>query len=325
MKLIHCIIFSSLIVGMLNPIPAVPDDSIDNHFDPYSMVKQTVNLFIQLDPKDIFFSAPGPHDLEDQIGRKLTDKEILLLNRDADGDWFTYSDELISFELPNDPLIKVDVFSPSDNPKLKLVGKAVSMADNSYDKVYRVTFSDNVPYILILASKKQWFDDGNCLCGPTDLMTFIHFNGNLLEFSQIPGGHINKVKVINETHRAVLFEWTHSSLTQRAYTRIGASIRLKPSSNRTTKDWISFSKEKRGFEAGLGWLRLGNTKEEVYEFLGPATEINENNLLYLNERHFTDFDGFIVDRYKLNFRNGHLTPLSADWIVSKIIDPKKAL
>ena len=57
MKLIHSILFSSLIIGMLNPISAVPDDSIDNHFDSYNMVKQPVNLFTLLDPKDIFFSA----------------------------------------------------------------------------------------------------------------------------------------------------------------------------------------------------------------------------------------------------------------------------
>ena len=44
------------------------------------------------------------------------------------------------------------------------------------------------------------------------------------------------LKVINESHRAVLFEWTHSSLTQSAYTRIGASIRLKPPSNRPSEE-----------------------------------------------------------------------------------------
>ena len=154
-------------------------------------------------------------------------------------------------------------------------------------------------------------------------MTFIHLDGNLLEFNQIPGGDIKKVKVINETHRAILFEWTHSPLTQSAYTRIGASIRLKPQSKRTIKDWISFSKEKRGFEAGLGWLRLGNTKEEVIEILGPATEIYENDLLYLNKKHFPEIGGFIIDKYTLNFKNGHLTPLNTDWIETEIIDPKK--
>ena len=121
----------------------------------------------------------------------------------------------------------------------------------------------SIPYGLVLVSNETWFDEGICFCGAIALKTFVPAEGTLLELSQLANGEIKKIQVISETHRAILFEWTHSVITQRAYARIGASLRLKPASHRAIDNWIALSKEKRSGEAGTGWLRPGITKADL--------------------------------------------------------------
>ncbi|MFK5921464.1 MAG: hypothetical protein QM496_04750 [Verrucomicrobiota bacterium] len=74
------------------------------------------------------YGAVGVEHLEKQLGRKLTKEERALLLRDASGKWKTFSDDLVSFDLPDDPLLSVKVFTPKQNPKLRIVGGAVILS-----------------------------------------------------------------------------------------------------------------------------------------------------------------------------------------------------
>jgi hypothetical protein len=267
-----------------------------------------------------YYGSPGTDYLEEQIGRELTDSEKKLFNRTADGKWRTFSDNLIEFELPEDPLLKVEAFTPSEQPELEVVGGVASMADNTFQRVYRIMLTNEIPYLLVLVRTASWFDEGICLCGPIHLKTFALADGNLIEFSQLPGGNIKKVQVINDTHRAILFEWTHSAITQDAYRRIGASIRLKPASKRTEEDWIDFSGKKRGFEAGLGWLRIGTPVSKIRELLGPPTKIDDKQLVYVKDEIEEDGSGWRTRVY-LPVKDGKLQRFEEKWMSQDELKP----
>lgn len=150
------------------------------------------------------------------------------------------------------------------------------------------------------------------MCGPIDLKTFVHSEGNLIELSQLPDGAIKKSQAINGKHRAILFEWTHSAITQEAYARIAASIRFKETSPKSREDWIAFSKGKRGFEAGLGWLVPGITVDEAVAILGKPTKRDENTLTYYREERDEDGGGYGMTQI-LPFTEGKLVRLAKGW------------
>ncbi|MCF6312064.1 MAG: HEAT repeat domain-containing protein [Verrucomicrobiales bacterium] len=262
------------------------------------------------------YGAAGADYLEEQIGRKLSGEERSLLARDASGKWKTFSDDLVSFDIPDDPLLTVEVFVPKQEPQLQVVGGAVGTTDNSFAKVYRITFGDGVPYGLVLVTDKPWFDEGICLCGPIALKTFAQFDGNIIELSQLPSGAIKKFQAINDSHRAILFEWTHSAITQNAYFRIGASLRLRPSSDRSREEWIAFSKEHRGFDAGLGWLRPGTAVADVIDLLGKPARQSEKDLVYANDERTEDGRGW-RSTFTLPISRGHLQRFGAEWSTYK--------
>src|SRR5688572_7024853 len=88
----------------------------------------------------------GPDYLQKQLGRELSAEESALLKRDAGGGWRTFSDDLITFEVPDDPLLFVEPFTPSEHPKLGIVGGAVGTTDHSFTRVYRMTMGRKLPY-----------------------------------------------------------------------------------------------------------------------------------------------------------------------------------
>ncbi|RYD47708.1 MAG: hypothetical protein EOP85_04940, partial [Verrucomicrobiaceae bacterium] len=180
----------------------------------------TMEAIRLLPPEESLYGAGGISSVEDQAGRKLDDAENRLLSRNADGKWRTFSDNLIEFEIPDDPILKVEPFDAAEKPRLQVVGGHVGTTDTSFDRVYRMTFN-GLPYGMILVSDEKWFDEGGCFCGPVHLVNFVVADGNLLEISQLPDGALKKVQVINGSRRAILFEWTHSAITQEAYARIG--------------------------------------------------------------------------------------------------------
>ena len=283
---------------------------------------QQVLARIGLLPKqDSDYGAAGRGYLEEQLGRQLTADENVLLNHGDDGAWKTYADELISFDLPDHPLLKVDVMKSEEKPELRIVGGAVGTTDNSFQRVYRLSFSDGVPYGLVLVTEAEWFDDGICFCGPIHLRTFVLADGTLLELSQLPGGNIKKFQALNSTHRAILFEWTHSVITQAAYARIGASLRFAAPSPRTGEEWIALSrKHGEPSDQGISWLRPGMPSEKVRSLMGPPDQIENDEWIYIHEERDEDGSGWRTT-IRLPMVDGALKRFGKDWHSWKEMDP----
>ncbi len=280
---------------------------------------------------EVHYRASTPDEMEENRARLAEDSgqtfllrpsERQLLEQGDDGEWKTFSDDLIEFELPDHPSLRIEVHSPSDNPELNVVGGVVSTADNSFNRVYQITYGNRLPYGLILVTENSWFDDGICLCGPIAMKLFTPVDGTLLETSHLPSGHIKKFQAINDTHRAILFEWTHSAITQQAYARIGSSIRLKPGSSRNEADWIEFtrSRARHAILEGWGWLRKGMTKDEVRSLLGPASTTSRNEMVWEFQERDEFGDGYRLIR-RLPFEKGKLATLPEDWEEYVELDP----
>lgn len=266
------------------------------------------------------FGGLDPEFLEKQQGFTLSEEEMALLETPYEGKWRTYSDDLIEFEVPDHPLLKVEALTPKASPKLRVVGGAVTTADNSFQKVYRLTFGEERPYGLILVRDESWFDEGICLCGPIAMKTFVPVEGNLLELSQLPNGDIKKVQVINDTHRAILFEWTHSVIRQDAYARIGSSLRLKPASNRSEEEWRALTKEKRPSMSEMGWLRPEMSESDLIDLLGEGAKKKGDTVLFIRDNHWEDGSGW---KTKMSFpvREGKLDQLDVGWHETEELPP----
>lgn len=275
----------------------------------WEVAKELIGLLPETDSP---YGAAGIRYLEQQIGRDLTAEERALFEYEAMGKWKTYRDDLISFDLPDSPLLSVESFVPEQSPPLRIVGSAVGTTDNTYQKVYRITAGEDIPYGIVLVTEEPWFDEGICLCGPIDLKTFALLDGNLIEMSQLPGGDVKKFQSLNDSHRAILFEWTHSAIIQSAYFRIGASLRLHPASDRSREEWIELSKLHRAFEAGLGWLRPGTTTDDMVDLLGKPERRSDSEVLFVREERADDGRGGRAT-YTLPISEGRLIRFDAGW------------
>lgn len=271
----------------------------------------------QLIAKDTMHQyALDQDEYEKLMQRPFTNEEKLVLDDSSGEKWTTYTDAGISFDYPNSPLVKVDTFVYPKQTELNIPHCAYDyddlLTDYSYQKIYRITLSNEIPIGLIIVTNKPWFDDVMCNCGNEKFRTLIHANGVLNEITQLEGGEINKYQLLNDTHRVIFYEWMHFPITQKMYRHIGSSIRLKIPSKRTEKEWRDYSMQKRGFEAGLGWLRKGMSSNDVIAILGEPNKKNEKNIFY--QKFNKKPDGNVMQNdYTLSFKDDKLGILAYHW------------
>ena len=259
--------------------------------------------------------TPNFAGLARKMERPLADGERSLFYRDSAGDWERFSDEWISFDLPKDELLNVDVFTPDEQPRLQGVGSSVGTSDRSFRKVYRLTVGkDRLPYGMIFLSENTWFDEGICLCGAIQLKTFVHRDGNLIELSQLGDAALKKVEVLNDTHRAILFEWTHSALTQKAYARIGCSLRLNSPSKKTREDWIRHTKKMRELEGNFGWLRKGMSTDQIQALVSEKPQAIDNKSIRYTKETLYPGGGRAQDTFTIPLVKGKLVSLPNNWM-----------
>ncbi|MBI5821847.1 MAG: HEAT repeat domain-containing protein [Verrucomicrobia bacterium] len=270
------------------------------------------------------FGAPSLSVLEEQVRRPLTPNERALYQRTDGGPWKAYEDDLLRFEVPDEPLLKIETVAPKEANKLSFVGGAVGTTDRHYERAYRLTVGENLPYGIILVSKADWFDEGICLCGPIALKKFQLCEGTLLEFSLLPDGAVKKVQALGARRRAVLFEWTHSAITQVAYARIGNSLRLKEPSPMTRSAWIATTAQRRKAEflPCLGWLDSGFAEADVINLLGKPARRESSALVYAREERRDAGDGYRTT-VRVPLTNGMFHKFGKDWFVAKELVPPR--
>lgn len=241
--------------------------------------------------KDSPFGSGKLEYLEEQVGRKLTQEEKEAFETTEEGRWRTFEDDLIKFEHPDHALFQVSVLNEKSREPIRVVGGVASMADNSFQRAYHLEVGD-LYFGVIFVREADWFDEGICLCGPIAFKKCVLAEGTALEFSLLPNGTVKKVQALGGKHRAILFEWTHSVIPQSAYARLGSSVRLKVASTKPLKEWVAFSKEKRGTMGLVSWMEPGDDQEKVLDILGNPTRRKGDRLEYVSEEWRADGDGY---------------------------------
>lgn len=272
--------------------------------------------------EEVNSSGPrSPTVFENELGRKLTEKEIQAFQHTDKRQWKTFEDEFIRFEIPDDPLIRVQVVETQVNNPIRVVGGVASMADNRFERAYWIKVGDSMHYGAILLKEADWLDEGICLCGAIAFKKCVIQDGTLLEFSLLESGEIKKVQALGARHRAVLFEWTHSVIPQAFYARIGGSLRLKEPSPHTAQKWQALTEKKRGWMGRMAWLEKGSSGAEVEELLGNPTRKDKNQWVYVRDYWKDSGHGFKVTA-KLGFQGGQFKELAADYLDGEQLPPK---
>ncbi len=265
----------------------------------------------------------GIKDVEARAGAPIADATKALYARTDDGDWKVFEDDVVRFEVPNDPLLKVQMLEPENAGQLQVVGGVVGTVDRSFSRAYRITVAGKLPYGIVMVREADWFDDGICFCGAIAFERYQQKDGTLLRYSLMGNGDVKKVEALGSKHRAMLFEWTHSAITQETYARIGASLRLKQQSPRTRAEWIAegAKHDKRNW-LELGWVGRGDNEKAVVELLGKPARRTAGALIYTRDDMENDGSG-VRYTYTLPMVGGTFSGFAPKWCTDADIPPAR--
>lgn len=266
------------------------------------------------------FGAGKIEYLEEEVKRKLTAEERDVFEATDAGEWKVFEDDVIRFEHPMHPLFSVTVLDEKQREQIRVVGGVASMADNSFERAYHLKVGD-LYYGVILVREADWFDEGICLCGPIVFKKCLLADGTALEFSLLPSGDVKKVQALGASHRAILFEWTHSVIPQSAYARLGRSLRFKQPSPRSLDEWHAFSKQKRGVVGLVTWMERGDSATKVRSLLGEPTRTEGEILEYVSEEWRSDGDGYRTT-LRVNLKGGVFDRFEQSWNKWEEMPPK---
>ena len=234
-----------------------------------------------------------------------------VFRRATDMEWKTYTDDIISFELPDDPLIKINSLIPEARQPIEIVGSSVGTTERQFQRDYYVTV-ERRPYLTVFVAETSWFDRGTCFCGSIAFRRWIAMDGNLLQFSFMDDGNLKKGEALGARNRAILLEWTHTSITQHDYARIARSLRLKDRSTRTEEDWIQRTMEADPESNMIGWLRVGDSSERVQQLAGKPTKVDGETWIYVKERLGSDGDGY-RSTVRVSMKDGKFGRFEKGW------------
>lgn len=265
----------------------------------------------------------GIKDLEARASAPIPDAQKAVYARTDEGDWKVFEDDVVRFEVPNDPLLKVQTVEPDGAGQLQVVGGVVGTVDRSFERAYRITVGGKLPYGIVMVREADWFDDGICLCGAIAFERYQQRDGTLLRYSLLGSGDVKKVEALGAKHRAMLFEWTHSVITQEAYARIGASMRLKQQSPRTRAEWLAEGAKhdkRRWFE--LGWMERGYDEKAITALLGKPARRTKDALIYTRDEIENDGSG-VRYTYTLPMTGGMFSGFAPKWCTDADIPPAR--
>jgi len=267
------------------------------------------------------FGGGSVETLEEKIERKLTPEERRLFDHTDDGKWKEYQDDLISFQLPDHPLLVVEAVDKNADKNIRVIGGVTSMPDNTFERAYWLKAGD-LHYGVILLKGADWLDEGLCMCGPIVYKKCLLKEGNLLEFSMLPNGKVKKVQALGGKHRAMLFEWTHSVIPQSAYFRIGRSMRLKLPA-RKDMEWKKELQKRRGWTGLVSWLEVGEGPDAVRALLGKPAKEEQDVWTFIEESWGKDGSGYQLTS-TIDMTGGRYRGVTSHWQNAEALPPKPA-
>ena len=227
------------------------------------------------------------------------------------GRWKHYDDDFLSFDYPDDPSLQLEIKDPKDAAPLPKE-LASTYHNYSFSKAYRLLKGKETIGLLMIHKTDQ-FDEDTCFCSPIVFDKYVFFNGAFFRFSYMPDGLIKKIQALGNGVRAVMFEWTHSQLSQKAYIKMALSIHLKA----TVADQGALKQKIYKIYGGQGFLELGMNRQEIVALFGKPTQETPTALKYIQRE----------DRWQttmaIPLRNGQFQGFGSDWYTTEKIPAER--
>ena len=232
--------------------------------------------------------------------------------------WTRHEDEFLSFLMPDDPRVRLEIKSPDD--PIPVQGSPVRSSGIDFFRCYQLTFKDET-YCLLLLDRQSEFDESICFCGEVVFEKYLMHHDAVYRFSLMENGKIKKIQVLGDGLRLVLFEWTHMPIAEEVYAQIALSVqwRRPPQNPAALAERV---KEKYG---KTGFLEKGMDRDDVVALLGQPTNEDGNVLRYAFRHSLDEPPGsYIVEwTWKIPLIDGRFLSLAPDWSQLRNLAPER--
>jgi hypothetical protein len=231
--------------------------------------------------------------------------------------WVRYEDEFLSFMIPDDPRVHLQIQTPNDT--IPVDGQFVRSNAIRFFRCYRLTFKGET-YCLLLLDRQGDFDNSICFCGHVPYEKYLQHHGALYRFSLLENGKIKKIQTLGEGLRLALFEWTHMPIHQEVYTRIALSVQWHDPPH----DLQSLTSKIQQEYGKTGFLEKGMDRDAVVALLGPPTSEDVDGLHYVFRRSHDDPPGSEIEEISrtISLKDGKFQEISPDWEKSRWLPPE---
>ncbi|MGW8256143.1 MAG: hypothetical protein ACWGMZ_01525 [Thermoguttaceae bacterium] len=233
-------------------------------------------------------------------------------------EWVRHEDEFLSFRMPDDPRIRLEIKTPED--RIPVAGGPIRSEGISFFRCYRLTFKGET-YCLLLLDRQSKFDDSVCFCGHVAYEKYLQHHGALYRFSLLENGRVKKIQVLGEGMRLVLFEWTHMPIHPEVYAQIALSVRWR----HPPRDLKALTAKVQQEYGKAGFLEMGMDRAAVVALLGPPTSEDHGLLRYVFRRSNDKPPGSEIEEvtWQIPLTDGKLVNLSPDWRQDRKLPPER--
>lgn len=232
--------------------------------------------------------------------------------------WVRHEDEVVSFLVPDDPRVRLEIKTPED--RIPVAGSPVRSSGTSFFRCYRLTFRGET-YCLLLFDRQSEFDDSICFCGHVAYEKYLEHHGALYRFSLLGNSKIKKIQVLGEGMRLVLFEWTHMPIHPEVYAQIALSMRWR----QPPRDLRALTAKIQQRYGRAGFLEKGMDRNAVVALLGPPESEDRKLLRYVFRRSYDEPPGSRIEEvtWKIPLMDGKFMSLTPDWCETRSLPPER--
>jgi len=232
--------------------------------------------------------------------------------------WVRHEDELVSFLVPDDPRVRLEIRKPEDG--ISVEGDPLRSSGSSFFRCYRLTFRGKT-YGLLLLDRQATFDDNICFCGHVAYEKYLQHHDALYRFSLLEDGKIKKIQILGEGLRLVVFEWTHVPIHQEVYEQIALSVRWR----QPPRDLRALTAKIQQTYGKTGFLERGMDRGAVVAMLGPPTSEDRDLLRYVSRRSYEEPPGSVIEEVTWNIplKDGRFLGLCPDWQKTRRLPPER--
>ncbi len=256
---------------------------------------------------------------------KLNDSDISTIQKFHLGPWKKYTDDLVSFSVPDHPLLEVqkgelvlaeDPFGLyQEDSDLDDRGWGYYYSCSNHEKLepsetYYIVYGGRHVLAEVVYSKgfSLYENDGFC-CGGIWRQVYLFADHQL----KVYGIHSSAAQLrgfmsFNDEARLSIKAFVYGLLPYESYRQLGMSLNLQQPSQREESSWRKFLVEEVGHKHRLGWFRPEMTLADLKSVFGDKYELRGNEVVFppYDPMSTISPDEIEYSSYKFELRDGKL-------------------